>query len=327
MQHETISHAGDSAASAGANGDSPGGGDKTAYLTDETGTADAGLVPTFLQEIARTMQATADRERERIAADIADRLRSLVETVRSRASTEAAELRRLAEADIDQIHEWSAGQVDRVRRETEMRVNARREDLDQHLRQQDAIVEREIARATEAVEAYQNELGRFVGRLVSQQEPTEIARLASQLPEPPPVEVIASEARADALAQLSSTQAAAVSASTTETDSGLVGVMDPSGVSLPTEPAVQTSEPGRTEAVASSADASPAVGSAAVASAPLASDAGDVALEPQAVTSTDDVDLRLHLVLAAAVIIAIVLLLVITGQIHAASSSSPAQGI
>jgi hypothetical protein len=32
-------------------------------------------------------------------------------------------------------------------------------------------------------------------------------------------------------------------------------------------------------------------------------------------------------VLAVAVIVAIVLLLVITGQIHAASSSSPAQGI
>jgi hypothetical protein len=318
MQHETISHAGDSAVSAGANGDSPGGGVKAAYLTDETGTADAGLVPTFLQEIARTMQATADRERDRIAADIADRLKALVETVRFRASTEAAELRRLAEADIDQIHEWSAGQVDRVRRETEMRVNARREDLDQHLRQQDAVVEREIARATEAVEAYQNELGRFVGRLVSQQEPTEIARLASQLPEPPPVEVIASEARADALAQLSNSQAGAVAASTTERDSGLIGVMDPSGVSPPAEQAaVQASEAGQTEAV----------DSAPVASAPVAWDESDDILEPQAATKTDDVDLRLHVVLAVAVIIAIVLLLVVTGQIHAASSSSPAQGI
>jgi hypothetical protein len=285
------------------------------------------LVPTFLQEIARTMQATADRERDRIAADIADRLKALVETVRFRASTEAAELRRLAEADIDQIHEWSAGQVDRVRRETEMRVNARREDLDQHLRQQDAVVEREIARATEAVEAYQNELGRFVGRLVSQQEPTEIARLASQLPEPPPVEVIASEARADALAQLSNSQAAAVSASTTERDSGLVGVMDPNGVSPPAEPAAQTGEPGQTEAVSSAVVASGPVGSEAMASEAVASDETDGVLDPQAVTKTDDVDLRLHVVLAVAVIIAIVLLLVITGQIHAASSSSPTQGI
>ena len=322
MQHETISHAGDSAVSAGANGDSPGGGVKTAYPTDESGTTDAGLVPTFLQEIARTMQATADRERDRIAADIADRLKALVETVRFRASTEAAELRRLAEADIDQIHEWSAGQVDRVRRETEMRVNARQEDLDQHLRQQDAVVEREIARATEAVEAYQNELGRFVGRLVSQQEPTEIARLASQLPEPPPVEVIASEARADALAQLSNSQAAAVSASTTERDSGLIGVMDPSGVSPPAEQAAQTSEAGQTEAVDSAS-----VASAGVATAAVALDQSDGSLEPEAVASTDDVDLRLHVVLAVAVIVAIVLLLVITGQIHAASSSSPAQGI
>jgi hypothetical protein len=59
----------------------------------------------------------------------------------------------------------------------------------------------------------------------------------------------------------------------------------------------------------------------------MASDESDVVVEPHAVTSTDDVDLRLHAVLAVAVIIAIVLLLVITGQIHAASSSGPAQGI
>jgi hypothetical protein len=304
MQHETVSPSGDSADSAEATGNSPGGGVKTADPTDEAGTAEAGLVPTFLHEIARTMLATADRERERIAADIADGLGAHVEKVRFRASTEAEELKRLAEADVDHIHEWSAAEVERVRRETELRITARRQDLERHLRQHDALVEREIARATEAVEEYQNELGRFVGRLASEQEPTEIARLASLLPEPPSVEEIAAAARADAIAQLAASGAASEVASTTERGSALVGVMDPSGVSKPAGPMAQTSEPAETDTVVFGDD--------------------DGGQEPQALGRTTDFVVRMLPVVLVAVIIAIVVLLVITGQIHAASSGNPA---
>lgn len=307
MQHETNSQSGDSADSVETADDSPGGGVKTAYLTDETGTAEAGPVPTFLHEIARTMQATADRERERIAANINDSLSAHVETVRFRASTEADELRRLAEADVDHLNELSSAEVERVRRETESRIAARRADLEQHLLKQDALVEREIARATEAVEEYQNELGRFVGRLASEHDPTEIARLASLLPEPPRVEEIASAAHADAIAELSGPEVSSEMASTTERDVGLVGVMEPGADAQSTGPNAQTNELAQTAAVAS--------------------EDGEVAEGPQALSTTDDIDIRLHAVLVVAVIIAIVLLLVITGTIHAASSSSPAQGI
>jgi hypothetical protein len=86
---------------------------------------------------------------------------------------------------------------------------------------------------------------------------------------------------------------------------------------------------GEASAAVASGEASAAVasGEASAAVAPVAWDEKDDILEPQAATKTDDVDLRLHAVLAVAVIVAIVLLLVITGQVHAASSSSPAQGI
>ena len=306
MQHETVSRSGDSdesAESAEPTGNSPDGGVKTVDPTDEAGTAEAGLIPTFLHEIARTMQATADRERERIAADVTDSLGAHVETVRFRASTEAEELKRLAEADVEHIHEWSAAEVERVRRETELRISARREDLERHLSQHDALVEREIARTTEAVEEYQNELGRFVGRLASEQEPTEIARLASLLPEPPSVEEIASAARADAIAQLAASKAASEMASTTERGSGLVGVMDPSGVSQPAGAMAQTKEPTKTDTVVSEDD--------------------DGRQEPQAPRTTTNVVVRVLPLVLVAVVVAILVLLVITGQIHAASSRSP----
>jgi len=250
------------------------------------------------------MLATADRERERIATDMADSLGAHVEMVRSRASTEAEELKRLAEADVDHIHEWSAAEVERVRRETELRITARREDLERHLRQHDALVEREIARATETVEEYQNELGRFVGRLASEQEPTEIARLAGLLPEPPSVEEIASAARADAIAKFAASEAASESTSTTEPGSALVGVMDPSGVSQPAGPMAQTRVLAETDTVVSEDD--------------------DGSQEPQALSTRTNLVVRALPLVLVAVIVAILALLVITGQIHAASSGSPA---
>jgi len=329
MQHKTLY----SQSGAETAGHSPGGGVETADLTDETVASvspaaeldeqpeassppgedraepvEAGRVPTFLHEIARTMQAAADREREQIVAEIANSLGAHVEKVRSSASTEADELKRLAEEDVDHIREWSAAEVERLRRETESRIGARREDLDRHLRQHDTLVEREISRAGEAVEEYRAELDRFVGRLASEQEPTEIARLASLLPEPPRVEEIASSARADAIAQLSRSEAATDVASA---GLDLVGVMDPGVVSQTADPKAQERAP-----------------------APF----GNVGSEDEQVDqerhwrllgagNRADLVIRLVVLLVLAVLVAILVLLVMSGQAQAASSNSLSRSI
>ena len=194
------------------------------------------------------MQAAADREREQIAAEMADSLSAHVEKVRSRASTEAEELKRLAEEDVIHIREWSAAEAERLRQETDSRIGARRESLDRDLHQHDTLVEREISQAGVAVEEYRGELDRFVGRLASEREPTEIARLASLLPEPPSVEEIASAARADAIARLARSEAPTDS---TAAGHDLLGVMDPSVISRTAGPKAQE------DASASSANASP----------------------------------------------------------------------
>ncbi len=240
MQHET-QHSHPEDESAGTADRSTAGSVKTADLTDETSgsvssaaigegrgeAAEAGVVPTFLHVIARQMQAAAEGERARIAAEAANSLEAHVQKVRTRAAKEAEELRRLADEDVGQIHAWSADESERLRLETESRILARQADLERHLRQHDALVEREISGASEAVEEYQAELGRFVGLLAVEREPTDIAQLASQLPEPPHVEEVASAARADAMAQLSSSDAADDVASAALVP---VGVMDPDAI-------------------------------------------------------------------------------------------------
>jgi hypothetical protein len=268
------------------------------------------------------MQATADRERERIAAAITNSLGAHVQLVRSRASTEAEELRRLAEVDVEDIQEWSAAEAERLRRDTESRIGARRKDLERHLLQHDALVEREISRAREAVEAYQAELDRFVARLAGEREPTEIARLASLLPEPPSVEQIASAARADATAESSRPEAATDVASaradapsyppssTIEGDLDLVGVMDPSVVSQTVGPTLPEGTPPQIVTFNSEDE--------------------QTGHESQRwihrARNRPDLVIRLVVVLSLAVLIAIVVLLVTTGQVHAASNSSLSSG-
>lgn len=327
MQHKTI----DAQSGAETIGPSPDGGVETADLIDETGASvspaaesdeqpeapsppgedaepvDAGRVPTFLHEIARTMQAAADREREQIAAEMAASLSAHVEKVRSRATTEAEELKRRAEKDVDHIREWSAAEVERLRQETENRIGARQEDLDRDLRQHDTLVEREISQAGQAVEEYRGELDRFVGRLANEREPTEIARLASLLPEPPSVEEIASAAHAEAIAQLARSEAATDAASAKP---DLLGVMDPSVVS-------QTA-------------ASKALDQA---QAPFVEDGSEEQVGQErhgwilGARTRADLAVRLVLVLALAVLVAVLVLALLTGQAQAASNNSLSRSI
>ena len=275
---------------------------------DPTQAVEGGRVPTFLHEIARTMQAAADREREQIAAEMANSLTAHVEKVRARAATEAAELKRRAEADVDHIREWSAAEAERLRQETENRIGARRDGLDRDLRQHDTLVEREISQAGEAVEEYRGELDRFVGRLASEQEPTEIARLASLLPEPPSVEEIASAARAEAIAQLARSEATTEDAAAGH---DLLGVMDPSVIRQTAGPKPQE------DASAPPADAS--------------SEDEQVSQERRpgilGAQSNADIALRLVLILGVVVLVAVVVLLVVNGQAQAASSNSLSRSI
>lgn len=280
---------------------------------DRTEPAEAGAVPTFLNEIARQMQAAVDRERGRIAAEAVNDLDAHVQKVRMRAAIEAEELKRLAEEDVGHINEWSVAEAERLRRETENRIDARREDLERHLRQHEALVEREISGASHAVEEYQAELDRFVGRLAGEREPTEIAQLASQLPEPPRVEEVASAARADAIAQLSRSEAGG-DAEPAGLD--LVGVMDPSVISQASGPSAQEGAPAQEGVPAQAADIAPAA-------EPV------VHVQQRRILgarSNVDLAIRLVVVIALVALVAAVVLLVVTGQVNASPSGGSSPG-
>ena len=162
----------------------------------------------FRDELARAMQAAAERERERIEASVDEDATTHVQKVRTRASAEADELKRLAEDDVSQIRDWSRTEVERIRSEADEQVGERRDRLEQHLGQHAAIIDGEIDRVSEAVESYRHELDVFFANLTTERDPSEIARMADTVPSPPDFEVIRAMARADAVGRLSRLEAA-----------------------------------------------------------------------------------------------------------------------
>ena len=91
-----------------------------------------GLRPGFLAELAVAMRATAQKERERIAARVADDAAAHVEKVRARAAIETDELKRLAEEDVQHIQEWSASEMERIRAEADKKIEDRRSSLEEY---------------------------------------------------------------------------------------------------------------------------------------------------------------------------------------------------
>lgn len=78
-------------------------GEQTGMTTQETvrdESAEVSPTDALLAEMARAMQMTADRERERLAAAASTEMTAFVERVRTRGAAKAAQLRRLAEEDV-----------------------------------------------------------------------------------------------------------------------------------------------------------------------------------------------------------------------------------
>lgn len=189
----------------------------------------------LLAELARAMQIAAGQERERIAASVSEEAEHQVEWTRARAAVESAELRRLAEDDMDRIQAWSEAEVKRIREEATRRAGERNVDLDTFLQRHDAMVETEIEAVAMAVRQYETTLDQFFVDMTSSIDPTYIVHQADLIPHPPNMEIVRAAARADAVARFQEMDEA-----TTAEDTDVVvdlsspvgvGVMDPAAIS------------------------------------------------------------------------------------------------
>ncbi len=295
--------------------------DEAAPATTTTDTAVPAildLTPELLGELARAMQNAVNHERERIAAIVSQGGAAHVERVRARAASEAEELRRLAEEDVDRIKDWSTTEIARIREEVSRRTGARRSSLEQYLTHHDAVTQREIESIESAIREYGETLKRFFTDMTRSGDPEEIARRASTLPPMPDLDEIGSAARAAAVSatgeiavsgdSMAARDLAAGAAPSPWTESiaspeapetvggsadatvdmqaetGLIGVMDPADA----EGAESTAEMGTLDA----ADSDQSVGAVATSVTPVEADATAVMDSPgdHEVTAESDRD-------------------------------------
>ena len=198
-------------------------------------------VSSLLDEIARAMQAAADRERERIHAGVGEEETAEVEKIHARAAAETDALRKCADDDVVLVDAWCEEQIRRIRAEADRRIEDRLWQLEQSVTQHGSLIEAEIQSVHVAVQDHRDSLGAFFGRLAEERDPSAIARLAGTLPAPPDLDEVRADARSRAMKALEQEAAAETPAPTGESPA------DNNGNSMPWRDPVPVMDPGGDE--------------------------------------------------------------------------------
>jgi hypothetical protein len=196
------------------------------YESDSHGDA-RSILPAFLAELARAMQAAAERERQRIDEVVTKEAAEQVEKSRTRAAAETEELRRLAEEDVARIKAWSKTEIERIRRDADRRTDERRKNLETYLVKHESIIATEIDGVDTAIRGYRASLDRFFDEFTSSTDPADIARRAGSLPAPPDLDEVRATARVNAVAELANAADDAVAGPVTDEHAPIVDAPAP----------------------------------------------------------------------------------------------------
>jgi len=140
----------------------------------------------FIEDLMRAMVATATESKVQAVEQAHTDAKAHTEAIHDRSADEAANLRHAADADVTGIREWSKAEMARIREETDRRIAARKDALAVELDAHAGRIEREIDLVQQQVAAFEAEMDEFLARLAAATDPTTMAGLAEQMPEPPP---------------------------------------------------------------------------------------------------------------------------------------------
>ena len=177
------------------------------------------------------MQAAAGAERIRTSEESERRRTAHLELIRARETSEADELRVVAEGDVKAIDSWADTEIERIQSERERRTVSRRAELSQRLEDHRLLIGREVDAVEAAIAAYRTEVEAYFGRLDGEADPVAIAQAAGSRPMFPGLDTIGPDRApstwrtADERRRTRRTRAGDDEPPATG-DAGLVGVMD-----------------------------------------------------------------------------------------------------
>ena len=135
--------------------------------------------------LIKAMREAAIASRAETTTRLQSEATARVEEIRSSGTEEAAALRKRVDEDIASIRDWSKGEMARIRQETEAKIEARRAEAIAENDRHTAHIERLVEQVQGRVEAYETNMDGFFEELLAENDPTRLAALAGQAPEPP----------------------------------------------------------------------------------------------------------------------------------------------
>ena len=142
----------------------------------------------LMADLTKAMQSAAEGARDETLTRLQTDAKAFIETIHARSATEAEALRQAADADVAGIREWSKAEIARIREETDRRVAERKSGLEHEIEEHAARIEQRIERVQAHVSWFETEMAGFFERLLAEEDPTRLAAMAENLPEPPSFE-------------------------------------------------------------------------------------------------------------------------------------------
>ncbi len=144
------------------------------------GNSSDDLQRSLVDAMRRVAEEARDAEMARLRQSVQER----TEQLKARDTARIVELRERAAQEIAGIGDWERVEIERVRGEAVLRVEARRRQLEEQLAEMSATVESEVANLQARVAGYEREIGAFFGQLSDISEPAAFAAAAKRMPHP-----------------------------------------------------------------------------------------------------------------------------------------------
>jgi len=196
--------------------------------TSAPATTPAARKPNKLMvDLAKAMQTAAAGARTETLEKFAADTKAHIGVINADSATGTADLRRQADEDIVGVRDWSKAEIARNREETENRISSRKSDLEGELEDHAASTERRIARVQARVDAFEAEMASFFEVVFAEEDPTKLAAMAQNLPEPPDFDddtVGVPTVRATTAAVIEPTQAVESVESVEDTDTAFAAI-------------------------------------------------------------------------------------------------------
>jgi hypothetical protein len=136
------------------------------------------------RSLVDAMRRVAEEARDAEMARLRQSVQERTEQLKARDTSRIVELRERAAQEIAGIGDWERVEIERVRGEAVLRVEARRRQLEEQLAEMSATVESEVANLQARVAGYEREIGAFFGQLSEISEPAAFAAAAKRMPHP-----------------------------------------------------------------------------------------------------------------------------------------------